>query len=150
MGWKLTKFHQLLHFPPNIRKHGSALNYDGGRPEYYGKYFCKDPATRTQRRQLTLAKQTAERYFETPLVTEAERFLSNSNELIYMDNDQYQYISHTQKDNSMQDLDRNGNYGDAPHEHVLQAKLCQLALDLFVWILSYILLLFFSNLFNTI
>jgi hypothetical protein len=25
MGWKLTKFHQLLHFPHNISRHGSAL-----------------------------------------------------------------------------------------------------------------------------
>jgi hypothetical protein len=60
MGWKLTKFHQLLHFPHNIRRHGSALNFDGGRPEYYGKVFCKDHATRTQRRQISLAKQTAQ------------------------------------------------------------------------------------------
>jgi hypothetical protein len=72
MQWKITKFHQLLHFPWNISRHGSAMNFDGGRPEYYGKYFCKDPTTRTQRRQISLGKQTALRFFEISTVVEAE------------------------------------------------------------------------------
>jgi hypothetical protein len=83
MGWKLTKFHQLLHFPGNIRKHGSALNFDGGHPEYYGKVFCKDHATRTQRRHITLSKQTAQRYFENSIVVEAERVLAHTGSLTY-------------------------------------------------------------------
>jgi hypothetical protein len=89
MGWKLTKFHQLLHFPHNIRRHGSALNFQGGRPQYYGNYFCKDLTTRTQRRQIILGKQTAQRYFEMSCVLEAERILAQSKTSTYLDNNKY-------------------------------------------------------------
>jgi hypothetical protein len=127
MGWKLTKFHQLLHFPHNIRRHGSALNFDGGRPEYYGKVFCKDHATRTQRRQISLAKQTAQRYFENSLVVEAERVLAHSKALTYKDVKQYQYVPIVRKE-SVRSIEAGD--GDLVLDfHVLQSKLCQLSIN---------------------
>jgi hypothetical protein len=100
MGWKLTKFLQLLHFPHNIRRHGSTLIFDGrGCPEYNGNVFCKDHATHTQRRQISLvAKQTAQRYFENSIIVEAERVLACSKALTYKDVNQYQYIPTDEKE----------------------------------------------------
>jgi hypothetical protein len=124
MGWKLTKFHQLLHYPHNIRRHGSALNFDGGRPEYYGKYFCKDMTTRTQRRQISLGKQTAKRYFETSCLLEAERVLANRNALLYMDKRDYQYLPRETGGNT-----NHTTTADATVSHQLKAKLCCLSID---------------------
>jgi hypothetical protein len=124
MQWKITKFHQLLHFPHNISRHGSAMNFDGGRPEYYGKHFCKDLTTRTQRRQISLGKQTAQRYFEIATVMEAERILAHHNTLSYRDNGKYQYL-HTGRDaNEDEPHDNNGNGG-----YRMKATLCTLSLD---------------------
>jgi hypothetical protein len=122
MGWKLTKFHQLLHFPHNISRHGSALNFDGGRPEYYGKYFCKDHTTRTQRRQISLGKQTAQRYFEASCILEAERVLVNGNMSTYQHADKgYQYVSIEIDDNLLLDTPSVNTEGTK-----LSSKLCRL------------------------
>jgi hypothetical protein len=124
MGWKLTKFHQLLHFPHNISRHGSALNFDGGRPEYYGKYFCKDHTTRTQRRQISLGKQTAQRYFEASCILEAERVLVQGNMSTYKDKNSYQYLPI--------DVDE-ASTADSPSfkndESKLSSKLCRLSIN---------------------
>jgi hypothetical protein len=119
MGWKLTKFHQLLHFPYNISRHGSALNFDGGRPEYYGKYFCKDHTTRTQRRQISLGKQTASRYFEASCVLEAERLLVNGNMSTYIEPKSYHYLPDHNERNSVSDC-----LPMAAVETSLSSKLC--------------------------
>lgn len=74
-GWKLYKFHQLLHIVPNILKHGSCLNSDSSTPENLGKEFGKDPARRTRKRTLTLGKESAHRYYEKHLVTKASNLL---------------------------------------------------------------------------
>jgi hypothetical protein len=121
MGWKLTKFHQLLHFPCNIWKHGSTLNFDGGCPEYYGKVFHKDHATRTQRQQINLSKQTAQRYFEKSVVVEAESVLAHTKGLTYGNADQYKYIAQDEEEyrwtlKAVHDLQIDC--------HVLQSKLC--------------------------
>jgi hypothetical protein len=125
MEWRLTKFHQLLHFPHNIQRHGSACNFDGGRPEYYGKYFCKDLTKRTQRRQISLGKQTAQRYFEVSTVLEAERVLAHSNTLIYRDCCKYSYIP--------REIDVVNPIENDDINHVttpqLRARLCTLSLD---------------------
>jgi hypothetical protein len=117
MGWKLTKFHQLLHFPHNIRRHGSALNFDGGCPEYYGNYFCKDLTARTQRGQISLGKQTAQRYFEMSCVLEAKRILVQSKTSTYLDNNKYKYFL-------LEEATRHDIM-----EHTLKARLCFLSLD---------------------
>lgn len=75
-GWKLIKFHQLLHIVPNILKHGSSLNTDSSIPEGFGKDFAKELARRTRRRTLTLGKETASRYFELLLIDKATRKLN--------------------------------------------------------------------------
>jgi hypothetical protein len=93
------------------------LNFDGGRPEYYGKYFCKDLTTRTQRRQISLGKQTAQRYFEMSCVLEAERVLAQSKTSTYLDNNKYQYFP-------LEEAIRHDNM-----EHTLKARLCVLSLD---------------------
>jgi hypothetical protein len=121
MGWKLTKFHHLLHFPHNIRRHGSSLNFDGGRPEFFGKYFCKDHTTRTQRRQISLAKQTAQRYFESSCVREAERLLSQSRNLTYKDPYSYNYLP-------IKSLSSAVHHDRLNDRCILKAKLCLIEL----------------------
>jgi hypothetical protein len=102
------------------------LNFDGGRPEYYGKFFCKDHATRTQRRQISLAKQTAQRYFENSVVVEAERVLAHSKALTYKDMTQYQCIPTVEND-SVESIQAGD--GVQLECHVLQSKLCQLSIN---------------------
>lgn len=81
-GWKLIKFHQLLHIVPNILKHGSSLNTDSSIPEGLGKDFAKELARRTRRRTLTLGKETASRYFELLLIDKANHRLNAATDVV--------------------------------------------------------------------
>lgn len=92
MGWMKTKFHQLIHIILNTIRHGCACNWDGGRPEYFGKYFAKNNATRTQKRQISLAWQTALRFFEHHCVLEVERLLVNFGKLTIKDTSSYSHL----------------------------------------------------------
>ena len=125
MEWRLTKFHQLLYFPHNIWRYDSALNFDGGRPEYYGKYFCKDLTTRPQCQQISLGKQTAQRYFEVSSVLEAECVFAQSNTLMYRDISKYCYFPKEVDDEAQIDNDDRDN-NPSP---TLQDRLCTLSLN---------------------
>ena len=92
MAWMITKFHQQLHIIANMIRHGSACNYDGGRPEYFGKYFAKNNVTRTQMRQISLAWQTSLRFFEHHCVLEVERLLVKLGRFTIKDMSTYSYL----------------------------------------------------------
>ena len=70
MGWKLLKFHQLLHLWIVIRLFSSLPNVDSARNESHHKKK-KSIASHTQRRLSVLDKQTAEHEFEYNLLIKA-------------------------------------------------------------------------------
>jgi hypothetical protein len=72
-NYKMTKFHQTLHLPSAISRHGSLLNIDGSRPESMAKGNVKDPASHTQRITSTLSYQTGKRYIESLTFREYKR-----------------------------------------------------------------------------
>ena len=72
-GLKISKFHQNLHFPRNICRQGSVLNFDGGRPEAIAKDLAKCPGLRTQKHHKSITIQTAKRYHEDITLFECER-----------------------------------------------------------------------------
>ena len=62
---KTTKFHQMMkHIPRYIRKHGSFANFDGSRPEYFGKKMVKDLAQTTNKGRTTINYDVAVRQVE--------------------------------------------------------------------------------------
>ena len=83
---KLPKVHQHLHYDRQIRKDGSLLNIDGGRPESNNKPNSKNPAQLTQKSQGTITIQLARNYHDNLIVDEAtrqvSRFLPHSNEQV--------------------------------------------------------------------
>ena len=77
-GVKLLKFHQLLHYTKEIRKDGSIQNIDTGRCESIAVTMYKRIAIWTQRRQMSLTKQLAERHLECVTAIELGRHLTKS------------------------------------------------------------------------
>ena len=75
-GLKITKFHQLLHYPRQILKDGSIKNVDTGVCEGMAVKMYKRLVTRTQRRESTLNRELANRHLETLLLSEAVRLTS--------------------------------------------------------------------------
>jgi hypothetical protein len=75
-NFKMTKFHQSLHFVPNIGLHGSLRNTDSSPPESIAKGNVKDPASHTQRVTSKLTFQTGKRYMETLTFREFKRLKS--------------------------------------------------------------------------
>ena len=69
-SWKMPKFHQTLHIPWNLLRHGSMLNADGHHPESIAKKTVKDPASHTQRQKSKLSHQTGKRYIESLTMSE--------------------------------------------------------------------------------
>ena len=64
-SWEFPKFHQLLHpITHYIPRFGSWINVDGAPREALFKSIIKGPARRTQRKNDTLAFQTANRFTE--------------------------------------------------------------------------------------
>jgi hypothetical protein len=77
-NFKMTKFHQCLHFVPNIGLHGSLRNTDSSPTESMAKGNVKDPASHTQRVTSKLTFQTGKRYMETLTFREFKRLKSES------------------------------------------------------------------------
>ena len=74
-GWRIPKFHELLHIDKDIQRYGAPSNYNTSRPEYFGKVFGKETARRTQMRSLTLGQQSAERYCEFMAATRVSQLM---------------------------------------------------------------------------
>ena len=49
-GWKITKFHEMLHLCWYISFFGAPQNFDSGRCEYNHRQHCKRPAITAQKR----------------------------------------------------------------------------------------------------
>ena len=48
-GFKLPKYHQIIHELRNIERHVSMRNYYGGQEECHGKVNVKEPSRLTQK-----------------------------------------------------------------------------------------------------
>jgi hypothetical protein len=70
MGWKLTKFHILLHLFDDIKRFSIPMNFDSNVVESHHKQEKKS-GNRTQMRASTLEKQTAMRRTEHMLIQRA-------------------------------------------------------------------------------
>ena len=64
-GWKLQKFHDLLHLALDIQRFGPASNFDAGPQESCLQHWAKLPALTSQMRGYnTFSAQVASRTFE--------------------------------------------------------------------------------------
>lgn len=70
-GWDLAKFHEQLHIPDDIERNGSPNNTNTQPTEHNHIEFIKKPAKRSQRRQINLDQQIANRYNESYLINMA-------------------------------------------------------------------------------
>ena len=68
---KTPKFHQMLHICNYITRHGSPLNFDGGRGENFGKVKIKDNAKLTNKQKITLNFDISRRICEEDIVDQA-------------------------------------------------------------------------------
>ena len=60
-GWRLAKFHHLLHMVEEIGKFGAPENTSANRPEHNHRYFAKMPGRRSQKRHSTFNRQVGQR-----------------------------------------------------------------------------------------
>lgn len=73
-GWRLQKFHDILHLAVDMERFGCPSNFDAGPMESGLKYWAKLPAMTAQTRGYnTFAKQVAMRTFEFQCFTKALR-----------------------------------------------------------------------------
>lgn len=73
-GWKLQKFHDILHLAMDMERFGHPTNYDAGPMESGLKYWAKLPASTSQTRGYsTFVKQVAMRTFEFQCISKALR-----------------------------------------------------------------------------
>ena len=64
IGNNFPKFHGMLHFVPQIKKFGSAKNFNGGYLEKDLKTFIKRPAKRTRHTHFDFGKDLINRWSE--------------------------------------------------------------------------------------
>jgi len=67
-GWFKAKFHEQLHVPDDIERNGAPSNTHTGPTEHNHIIFVKNPAKRTQRRNMILDQQVAKRYAENYVI----------------------------------------------------------------------------------
>lgn len=77
-GWQKPKFHEQLHVPDDIERNGSPAGTHSGPTEHNHIEFVKNPARRTQRRQINLDQQIAARFTESYVIRMAHETLENS------------------------------------------------------------------------
>lgn len=68
---KTPKMHQMLHVCDFIMRHGSPLNCDGSRGEYFGKTKIKDNAQKTNKQRDTLNFDISRRIAEEDVMDSA-------------------------------------------------------------------------------
>lgn len=59
-GFKIPKFHQIIHALKNIHRCGSMRNSDGGPEECQGKKNSKEPTRLTQMRSNSVCEKFGE------------------------------------------------------------------------------------------
>ena len=75
-GLKITKFHQLLHYPRQILKDGSIKNVDTGVCEGMAVWMYKRQVKKTQRKETTLNRELANRDMEALVIHQAQNELT--------------------------------------------------------------------------
>lgn len=70
-GWKLQKFHELLHLPRDMLMYGSPANYDTAPGEHMLIQYAKDPSKNTQKRELSYLQQINARLVEKAIINRA-------------------------------------------------------------------------------
>ena len=73
-GWKIQKFHDILHIAIDIQRFGSPKNFDAGPHESGLKFWAKLPALTSQKRGYNIfAAQVASRLYEFLCLARARR-----------------------------------------------------------------------------
>ena len=76
-GWKLQKFHELLHLLRDIVEWGSADNYDASHGERGLRTWAKAPASTSQKRGKTFMGQVVSRVHERSCFTKAQHVMTS-------------------------------------------------------------------------
>ena len=77
-GWKVSKFHELLHIPRLMMAFGATKGYSAARPEAHHKEHAKQPGRRSQKRIRHFDQQCATRV--------ADAFVIKSTMQLFSDN----------------------------------------------------------------
>jgi len=80
-GWKLQKFHEILHVPMDIYMFGSPQNYDNSPTEHGLIETAKRPADHAQKSRALFISQVTKRLLETVLINKAKEALLRSRQL---------------------------------------------------------------------
>ncbi|HEY9295875.1 MAG TPA: hypothetical protein VIQ31_05790, partial [Phormidium sp.] len=70
-GWKLQKFHEILHLVDDMELFGSPLNWDASPGEHSLIDFAKRPAKRSQKSKRDFLQQVNTRIQESAIITKA-------------------------------------------------------------------------------
>jgi hypothetical protein len=73
MGWNIQKFHDITHLPEDICRFGSPQNTDAGSGERSLKYFAKEVASTSQKREGKFLGQVAKRLHQKATILRAKR-----------------------------------------------------------------------------
>jgi len=77
-GWKIQKFHKLLHLPVDIYMFGSPQNYDNSPTEHGLIETAKQPSDHAQKSNALFVSQVMKRVLETVLIKKAKQALLRS------------------------------------------------------------------------
>jgi hypothetical protein len=72
-GWKLQKFHDLMHLSDDIYRYGSPRNTDAGCGERALKFFAKAPSHTAQKRDTVFLEQLSLRLHEREQMSKLKR-----------------------------------------------------------------------------
>lgn len=76
-GWKVSKFHELLHIPQFMMEFGATKNYSASRPEAHHKQRAKQPGRRSQKRIRHIDQQCATRVADAFVIQATMQLFSN-------------------------------------------------------------------------
>ena len=68
MGWKISKFHELLHLVEDMHRYGSPVNTSASSPEHNHLHFAKRPGRRAHKDHATFDLQVATRLTDTMIL----------------------------------------------------------------------------------
>ncbi len=90
-GWKVQKFHEMLHVPHNVQRFGSPQNYDASGGERSLKYWAKQPSNTAQKRGADIfTQQVADRIQERACVEKAKRAIKFDSAVHNIPNSNYE------------------------------------------------------------
>ena len=117
-GLMITKFHQLLHYTRQIQKDGSIENIDSGICEGLAVGMYKNLVNRTQKKQLTLNRDIANRHVESILIEEAVRLTKPLRSCTWNTNENVRGEDHDDKLDTLQGTRFELRYPKYPSENV--------------------------------